>query len=121
MARRTDNPRKEQTQLASGPIGLDAQRGYTRPTAPPAPNNRMRRLWKPLLGVVVVIAAVTDWRTGKIKNWLTYPAIVAGFVLAMGFDKVGSIATIFSISGGVRVLTTLIIVPSLSRRLSAGR
>jgi prepilin peptidase CpaA len=36
-----------------------------------------------LLTVVLVIAAVTDWRRGKVYNWVTYPAIVAGLALWM--------------------------------------
>ncbi len=31
-----------------------------------------------LLTVVLIIAAVTDIRTGKVYNWLTYPAILLG-------------------------------------------
>lgn len=34
-----------------------------------------------LLCVVLIIAAVTDMRTGKIFNWLTYPAMLAGLAL----------------------------------------
>lgn len=33
-----------------------------------------------LLAVVLVVAAVTDIRTGKVYNWLTYPAIVVGLL-----------------------------------------
>ena len=35
-----------------------------------------------LLSVVLVIAAVTDLKTGKIFNWLTYPAILSGILVA---------------------------------------
>lgn len=35
-----------------------------------------------LLAIVLLAAAVCDWRTGKIFNWLTYPAILAGLALA---------------------------------------
>jgi len=31
-----------------------------------------------LLAGTLGVAAVTDWRTGKIFNWLTYPAILVG-------------------------------------------
>jgi len=31
-----------------------------------------------LLAVTLGVAAVTDWRTGRIFNWLTYPAILVG-------------------------------------------
>ncbi len=30
--------------------------------------------------ITLLVAAVTDFRTGKIYNWLTYPAIAAGLV-----------------------------------------
>lgn len=33
------------------------------------------------LAVVLVIAAVTDWRKRKIYNWLTYPTVLGGLVL----------------------------------------
>jgi len=33
-----------------------------------------------LLVVVLGIAAYTDWKKEKVYNWLTYPAILAGFV-----------------------------------------
>jgi len=35
-----------------------------------------------LLAVALAIAAVTDLRSGKVYNWLTYPAMLAGLVLA---------------------------------------
>ena len=35
------------------------------------------------LGVVLTIAAVTDVRSGKIYNWLTYPAVGVALVVAM--------------------------------------
>jgi prepilin peptidase CpaA len=31
-------------------------------------------------GVVLIIASVTDVRTGKIYNWLTYPAVAVGLI-----------------------------------------
>lgn len=33
------------------------------------------------LGLVLVTAAITDWKTRKVYNWLTYPAAVGGLVL----------------------------------------
>jgi prepilin peptidase CpaA len=33
-----------------------------------------------VLAVVLIIAAITDVRSGKIKNWVTYPAVLAGLV-----------------------------------------
>lgn len=33
-----------------------------------------------LLAVVLIVAAATDIRTGKVYNWLTYPAILVGLV-----------------------------------------
>ena len=38
-----------------------------------------------LLAVVLMVAGVLDLRTGKVHNWLTYPAIAAGFLLHAGF------------------------------------
>ncbi len=37
--------------------------------------------WLALVGGVLLVAAVTDVRSGKIYNWLTYPAMVAGLAL----------------------------------------
>jgi len=38
-------------------------------------------LWSVIvLGVVLIIAAVFDLRSGRIPNWLTYPAIIIGLV-----------------------------------------
>lgn len=34
-----------------------------------------------ILGVVVVAGAATDWRSRKIPNWLTLPAMAAGLIL----------------------------------------
>jgi prepilin peptidase CpaA len=39
-----------------------------------------------LLVLVTVVAAVLDWRTGLIPNWLTYPLIVLGPVFWLVFD-----------------------------------
>ena len=36
-----------------------------------------------LLAAVLVVAAVTDWRTEKVPNRLSYPAIAAGFLFWM--------------------------------------
>ena len=33
-----------------------------------------------LLSVVLIAAAVCDWRTGKVPNVLTYPAVLVGFL-----------------------------------------
>jgi prepilin peptidase CpaA len=45
-----------------------------------------------LLCIVLGTAAVTDWRTQQIPNWLTYPAILAGlaFWSAAGYCKGGA-------------------------------
>ncbi len=37
-----------------------------------------------VLGVVLCISAGTDLKTGKVYNWLTLPAILLGFALAVG-------------------------------------
>jgi prepilin peptidase CpaA len=42
-----------------------------------------------LLCATLVVAAVLDWRTGLVPNWLTYPAIVAGLL----FWTVAGLAT----------------------------
>jgi len=42
-----------------------------------------------VLAAVLVVAAVTDVRTGKIHNWLTYPAICGGLI---GHAMVGFLA-----------------------------
>src|SRR5687768_13599804 len=39
-----------------------------------------------VLIVLTVTAAVIDWRTGHIPNWLTYPAIAAGPILWLAVD-----------------------------------
>ena len=36
------------------------------------------------LGLVLCISTVTDFKTGKVYNWLTFPAILVGFALAIG-------------------------------------
>ncbi len=33
-----------------------------------------------LLAGVVTVAGVTDWRCGKVYNWLTYPAMAGGLL-----------------------------------------
>lgn len=58
-----------------------------------------------LLAVVLLIAAVTDYRHGKIYNWLTLPAIGAGLVLwliagLLGHDK-GIGASLFAFACGL--------------------
>ena len=37
-----------------------------------------------LLAVVLLVAAVCDWRTSRVPNALTYPAILLGLVFAVG-------------------------------------
>lgn len=34
-----------------------------------------------LMGLVLLTAAAIDWKTHKVPNWLTYPAILAGLLL----------------------------------------
>jgi len=34
-----------------------------------------------ILAAVVIVAAVTDWRAGRIPNWLTMPAMAAGLAI----------------------------------------
>ncbi|MBI3698323.1 MAG: prepilin peptidase [Acidobacteria bacterium] len=44
-----------------------------------------------VLAAVVLVGAATDWRSGRIPNWLTLPAMAAGLVLncfvGIGFLK----------------------------------
>ena len=41
----------------------------------------VRQFWPlGILGVTLLIASVTDVRSGKIPNWVTYPAVVAGLI-----------------------------------------
>ncbi len=51
-----------------------------------------------LLGAVLVIAAVQDVRTHKIRNWVTYPAIAAGLI---GHTLLGGVYGVTSESGAV--------------------
>lgn len=36
-----------------------------------------------VLAAVLILAAVSDLRRGKVYNWITYPAVLAGLVLAV--------------------------------------
>lgn len=40
-----------------------------------------------LCAVVTLIGAITDTKTGKIYNWLTFPAIIAGWILCLYFNS----------------------------------
>mgnify|MGYP006434956027 CR=1 FL=1 len=42
-----------------------------------------------LLAVVLIIASVTDLRSGKVYNWLTYPSMLVGLALAGIFGALG--------------------------------
>jgi prepilin peptidase CpaA len=58
-----------------------------------------------LLAVVLLIAAVTDYRQGKIYNWLTLPAILVGLVFWLvaglfGSDK-GITSSLFALACGL--------------------
>ncbi len=57
------------------------------------------------LTVVLTIAAITDWRRGKIYNWLTLPAVLLGFVLwliagLLGTEQ-GIGASLFAFAAGL--------------------
>ncbi|MBN2584237.1 MAG: prepilin peptidase [Planctomycetes bacterium] len=43
----------------------------------------MQLLADAILATVVVIAAVTDVRSGRVYNWLVYPAVVLGLLVAL--------------------------------------
>ena len=66
MAPGFDNPRKERAQLAQ--TANEATLDSLPPLLPP--DNRMRRLWKPLLGLAVVLAAFTISFGWPIQNGL---------------------------------------------------
>jgi len=58
-----------------------------------------------ILIAVVVVAAVTDLRSGRIPNWLVYPAIVLGLILgtvdgALGGGHESALAGLESHAGG---------------------
>jgi prepilin peptidase CpaA len=42
-----------------------------------------------VLAIVLIAAAVSDLRRGKVFNWITYPALVAGLVLAVAEGAAG--------------------------------
>ena len=60
-----------------------------------------------LLTIVLLVAVVTDIRTRKIYNWLTFPAIVLGIALNVWF--LGWHGLVFSLEGvGVACLSLLL-------------
>ena len=58
-----------------------------------------------LYGAIAGVAAVTDYRSGKIYNWLTLPALALGLIVA-GFE---GWATILSATAGVGVAAAVFI------------
>lgn len=73
-------------------------------------------LWRQLvilipMGIILLIAAITDWRERKVYNKLTYPSILIGLVahtIAMGFGGLadGLIAAIVMFVLGLLLLMT---------------
>src|SRR5258708_4015056 len=59
-----------------------------------------------LYGSLAAVAAITDYRTGKIYNWLTLPALVFGLVVA----SFAGLPTVASALQGV-ALASLIFLP----------
>ena len=59
-----------------------------------------------VVGVAVIVAAVWDVRTGKIPNWLTYPAIVAGLVGHTLVGGLGDSETSLGLAGSLAGLAT---------------
>ncbi len=62
------------------------------------------------LGIVLLVAAVTDWRERKIYNWLTYPAALVALVLhviVFGFSSAG----VALLTGLAVVFVGLLILP----------
>lgn len=62
-----------------------------------------------LLIIVLLIAVVTDVKTRKIKNWLTFPAIAAGpIVLLFLSGKAGAISSLQGI--GIMIAVSVVAV-----------
>ncbi len=58
-----------------------------------------------IMGLVTLIAATTDVKTGCIYNWLTYPAVLVGFVywaVSGGFGGGGAVGGWWGVCGGLQ-------------------
>lgn len=72
---------------------------------------------KIVLLVVLAVAVYTDIRIGKIKNWLTLPAIVIGPILH--FVQAGRVSALSSVEAiGVMILVCIVLV--LFRAIGGG-
>ena len=54
-----------------------------------------------LLSVVLVTAGVTDWRWGKVHNWLTYPAMAVGLIYWAVAGLAGAPVGVLAAIGGL--------------------
>ncbi|WP_133163950.1 prepilin peptidase, partial [Desulfocucumis palustris] len=55
-----------------------------------------------LLGAGLLISCYTDWRYGKIYNWITFPLIIAGFIfVTVDGEKAALLLYMRSIGAGV--------------------
>lgn len=62
------------------------------------------------LGVVLIVAAITDWRQRKIFNWLTYPTVLVGLLLhTIAFGLHGFAAGV--VTAVIVIIIGLIILP----------
>ena len=66
-------------------------------------------------GAITAVAAFTDYRSGKIYNWLTIPALVLGLVLAGAFGWVALGAALQGLG-----LASLLFIPLFFLRILGG-
>lgn len=70
-----------------------------------------------LLGAIVTAAALVDFRSRKIPNWLTFPAMAVG--MAWNLGSFGGAGLLFSVKGaGVGI--ALLLIPYMMRAMGAG-
>jgi prepilin peptidase CpaA len=60
-----------------------------------------------LVALVALTGAATDIRTGKVYNWLTYPAALAGLALSFFFEQPGPLECLAGLIGALVVFGTL--------------
>ncbi len=71
----------------------------------------------PVLGVILLIAVVTDIRSMRIPNWLTFPAMLMG--LGYHTAMLGLDGLLFS-AGGLALGGALMLLPFILRVMGAG-
>lgn len=57
--------------------------------------------------VIVTVAAITDWRTKKIFNWLTFPAAALG--VAINFMTGGWQAALMAVAGWILAVAVMVV------------